>query len=231
MSTAAVNLYWLPLGAGGHCVRLNGVAFEMVCATLQHRVPADLYHSALEVELGGAPYVIEMAPVWNERTPDRGVVSEGSVGTRWAGRVPLFRYEIRCWRGGRIPDVDEAIDSPRCLSTDAACAARMLELVPDVPTLVWGRDELRTGDMWNSNSLTAWLIARSGIAADAIEPPAGGRAPGWRAGLAVAYRPATRAPSHSVASKKRHISCRNGGGYSAAATAHIGPDDPAKRRP
>ena len=51
---------------------------------------------------------------------------------------------------------------------------------------VWGRDALRTGDMWNSNSVVAWLIARSGIEAEAIAPPAGGRAPGWRAGLVAA---------------------------------------------
>jgi len=53
---------------------------------------------------------------------------------------------------------------------------------------VWGRDELKTGDMWNSNSVTAWLIARSGMDTDSIHPPAGGRAPGWQAGLVVARR-------------------------------------------
>ena len=36
-SGAAVALYWLPLGAGGHSVRLNGVAFELVAARLKHR--------------------------------------------------------------------------------------------------------------------------------------------------------------------------------------------------
>jgi hypothetical protein len=57
-----------------------------------------------------------------------------------------------------------------------------------VPTPVWGRDELKTGDMWNSNSVTAWLIAQSGIDTVSIQPPAGGRAPGWQAGLVVARR-------------------------------------------
>jgi hypothetical protein len=42
--------------------------------------------------------------------------------------------------------------------------------------------------MWNSNSLTAWLLARSGHATDHIGPPAHGRAPGWDAGLIVAAR-------------------------------------------
>jgi hypothetical protein len=194
---AAVKLYWLPLGAGGHCVRLNGRIFETVSARLQHRCALDLYHSALEVELGSTRYVIEMAPVWNERAEERGVVSEGPVGTRLAGRFRLFRYEIRCWPEGRIPDVDEAVESPLCLSSDPNRAVQIIELVPHVPTLVWGRDELNTGDMWNSNSLTSWLIVRGGIAADRVHPPVHGRAPGWRAGLAIARRSLARTPASS----------------------------------
>jgi hypothetical protein len=42
--------------------------------------------------------------------------------------------------------------------------------------------------MWNSNSIISWLIARSGIAAETIPLPKGGRAPGWEAGIAVADR-------------------------------------------
>jgi hypothetical protein len=42
--------------------------------------------------------------------------------------------------------------------------------------------------MWNSNSVISWLIARSGLDVDAIHPPSGGRAPGWRAGIVVARR-------------------------------------------
>jgi hypothetical protein len=107
---------------------------------------------------------------------------------RGAGRLRLFRYEIRRWRDGRIPDIGEAVDSPRRLSTDPERAARILELVPCVPMPVWGRDELETGDMWNSNSLISWLIACSGMDIGDIQPPAGGRAPGWDAGLVVAAR-------------------------------------------
>jgi hypothetical protein len=40
--------------------------------------------------------------------------------------------------------------------------------------------------MWNSNSVVAWLLTRAGIDADAIRPPTGGRAPGWRAGIVAA---------------------------------------------
>jgi hypothetical protein len=60
--------------------------------------------------------------------------------------------------------------------------------VPQLPTPVWGRDELGAGEMWNSNSLISWLIACSGLDVESIHVPAGGRAPGWRAGLVVAVR-------------------------------------------
>jgi hypothetical protein len=46
--------------------------------------------------------------------------------------------------------------------------------------------------MWNSNSVIAWLLTRAGIDAGAIQPPQPGRAPGWRAGLVVATRDASR---------------------------------------
>jgi hypothetical protein len=189
-----VNLYWLPLGAGGRCVRLNGRIFESLSARAQHCQACDLYHSALEVEVARDRYVIEMAPVWNERAQERGVVAEGSVGLRGAGRLRLFRYEVRCWHDGRIPDVAEAVDSPQCLSTEVRRAERIIELVPRVPTAVWGRDELNTADMRNSNSLSSWLIASRGIDTDAIRPSAGGRAPGWHAGIVIAHRTSPTIP-------------------------------------
>jgi hypothetical protein len=98
----------------------------------------------------------------------------------------LFRYEVRQWPNGVIPDIDEAVESPRTVSTDPAVARRLLALVPEVPTLTWGRDESRTGEMWNSNSICAWLLVRSGVDVATIHPPTGGRAPGWSAGLDVA---------------------------------------------
>ncbi|MGZ6672253.1 MAG: hypothetical protein ACXVFM_07890 [Solirubrobacteraceae bacterium] len=185
---AGVDLYWLPLGAGGHSVRVNGRVYEALAARLQRRARCDLYHSALEVRVDGRRWVIEMAPMFDGPADERGVVAQGAVGARWAGRSRLFRYGVRRWQDGRIPDVAEAVDSPRPLSRDPACARRLLELVADVPLPTWGRDAFDAGDMWNSNSVVAWLIARSGIEAEAIAPPAGGRAPGWRAGLVAAQR-------------------------------------------
>jgi hypothetical protein len=185
--TSAIDLYWLPLGAGGHSVRLNGLVFEAIAARLQHRDRSDLYHSALEVYVPEGRFVIEQAPAWGV-SGERGVVAEGPVGARAAGRLRLFRYEVRRWRDGVIPDAAEAVESPRRLSDDPERARRLLELVPEMPTPVWGRDDLRTGEMWNSNSFISWLLVRSGIDTSAIQPPTGGRAPGWHAGLVVARR-------------------------------------------
>ena len=186
--SGSVDLYWLPLGAGGHSVRLNGRVYEAVAALIGHRRMRDLYHSALEVRVPEGRFVIEMTPVRDGAGTQRGVVAEGAVGSRWAGRLRLFRYEVRRWLGGAIPDVAEAVASPQRLSDDPELARRVLDLVPQVPTPVWGRDELATGEMWNSNSLIAWLIVRSGLSVETIALPAGGRAPGWDAGLAVARR-------------------------------------------
>ena len=32
-----------------------------------------------------------------------------------------------------------------------------------MPTLAWGRDGLNVGEMWNSNSVIAWVLVRSGV--------------------------------------------------------------------
>jgi hypothetical protein len=100
----------------------------------------------------------------------------------------LFRYEIRRWRGGSIPDVGRAIESPVRLTDDLVSARRLLDLLPSVPTPIWGRDELKAGEMWNSNSVVAWALASSGLDVTALRPPTRGRAPGWNAGLVVAAR-------------------------------------------
>ena len=186
---SAIDLYWLPLGAGGHFVRLNGRAYEAVAALRERRARSALYHSALEVSVPEGRYVVEQAPAWRQ-TGDRGVVAEGAVGSRAAGRLRLFRYEVRRWHEGVISDAAEAVESPRRLSDDRAIARRVLELVPEVPPLVWGRDELDAGEMWNSNSLISWLVVRSGLDVEKIALPRGGRAPGWHAGIVLARRQA-----------------------------------------
>jgi hypothetical protein len=188
-SGASIELYWLPLGAGGWFVRLNGRIHEAIQALLERRRPLDLYHSALVVRLPEGHFVIENCwPIPDADGPSRGVTVEGPVASRRIARLGVFRYEVRRWRDGVIADVAEAVASPQLLSDDPRRARRLLELVGSLPAPVWGRDELGTGEMWNSNSVISWLLARSGLPTDAIRPPADGRAPGWEAGLIAASR-------------------------------------------
>jgi len=183
-----VELYWLPLGAGGHSVRYNGRVYEALVAARTRRPRRDLYHSALMVTVPGGRYVIESAPIPDSDGAARGVVLEGPVGSRLLRRWRLFRYEVRCWRGGEIPDLAEAVDSPQLLTAERERAERLLALVRELPRAVWGRDELRAGEMWNSNSIVAWLLVAAGIDPALARLPANGRAPGWDAGVALARR-------------------------------------------
>jgi hypothetical protein len=184
-----IDLYWLPIGAGGTgFVRINGRIYEEISSWLERRRPCDLYHSGLELRVPEGRYVIEQTPAGPDGE-ERGVVGVGPIGARWlADRVPLFRYELRRWRDGAIPDVGEAVASPMKLTGDVPVARRLLDLVSEVPMLTWGGDELGAGEMWNSNSQIAWLLARSGLDADHIKLPPNGRAPGWHAGLVAASR-------------------------------------------
>jgi hypothetical protein len=185
---AAVDLYWIPLGAGQHVVRLSGKLYEATSAWLQQRPRLDLYHSALVVVVPEGRFVVEQTPVIDVHGERRGVVVEGPVGSTLARHFRhfrLFRYEVRRWRDGVIPDIAEAVSCVR-VAGDLTRAKRVLDLAPSVPPLVWGRDERHTGEMWNSNSVVSWLLARAGIEAARVSPPPGGRAPGWHAGSTIA---------------------------------------------
>ena len=194
-----LDLYWIPLGAGHHVVRISGRIYEALSALVERRRRCPLFHSALVATTPEGRFVIEMTEIRDARGAERGVVAEGPVGTRWLGRFRLFRYEVRRWREGMIPDISDAVQSPVRITDDSGITRELLELVPLVPTGVWGRDELEAGDMWNSNSLTAWLLATFDVEAAAGEPPSGGRAPGWEAGLVAARRVASRAAVKATA--------------------------------
>lgn len=184
---SGVDLYWIPLGAGAHVVRLSGRAFEAVSAAVGRRARRDLYHSALVVHRPDASWVVEVAPV-PDAGGDRGVVGVGAVGSSLLGRVRVFRYEVRCWPEGSIPDLAAAVDSPVRALDGLDRADRVLGLVQEVPTPVWGRRRPCTTEMWNSNSVTSWVLTRAGADIGHLRPPAGGRAPGWAAGIEVARR-------------------------------------------
>ncbi|HYN32791.1 MAG TPA: hypothetical protein VES40_09205 [Ilumatobacteraceae bacterium] len=180
-----VEILWIPLGAGQQVVRISGRVYETLAALVQRRPACALYHSALIVTVPDGRYVIEMTPVANGHGERRGVVAEGAVGCAWLGKLRIFRYEIHRWHDGVIPDADNAT-ATTTLQLAPADAQRLLDLVPSVPTPVWGRDALDAGEMWNSNSVTSWILRRSGIDTANVAPPEGGRAPGWNAGLVVA---------------------------------------------
>lgn len=135
-----VDLYWIPLGAGARFVRFNGVVYEALSARLQRRPRRPLYHSALALDLPHGHYMVEMTPVPDARGSDRGVVTEGAVGLRLLGRLRVFRYEVRRWRDGVVPDLGFAVASPVRVTDDAEMAQRMFDVLPHVPPLVWGRD-------------------------------------------------------------------------------------------
>src|SRR5512133_1316339 len=93
---AAVDLYWLPLGAGGHFVRMNGRIYEALAAWRGKRSRRDLYHSALIVTMPAGTFVIEQAwPIPSGDKKQRGVVAEGPVGTERARSLRFLRYEVR----------------------------------------------------------------------------------------------------------------------------------------
>lgn len=188
--SSSVDLYWLPLGAGDRfpTVRWSGRCYEALAAAMGRRRRARLFHSLLEVRVDGQRWVIEMAPVWHRPEAARTVVCEGAVGLSWMRRSRFFRYGVHCSRGGDIPDLSQAVGGPRRMSCDDGRAHAVLALASVFPTSTWGLDELHTGEMWNSNSLSSWLLARSGHTLASVCPPAGGRAPGWSAGRIVAAR-------------------------------------------
>ncbi len=188
MRAPGIYLFWIPLGAGGSgFVRLNGRVYEALVSRRARRPSLDLYHTALEVRLPGDRYVVEtMWPSPDTNGSARGVTVVGPVFVEWLSSTRIFRYEVRCWRDGELPDADEAVGGAQLVAAGVDIARRVVELTPAVPVHTWGRDVIGTGDMWNSNSVISWLLASSGIEMSGVVPPSGGRAPGWDAGIAVA---------------------------------------------
>ena len=76
-------------------MRFTGKVYDALSAAVERRQPLDLYHAGIEIRLGDECFVIEVAPSPDARGANRGVVAEGPVGSRFAGALRLFRYEIR----------------------------------------------------------------------------------------------------------------------------------------
>lgn len=81
--------------------------YERIKAHRESRRPLDLYHCALELNGPEGRFTIEQAwPIPDRNGDSRGVLIEGPVFSHCLGRFRLFRYELRRWRGGVIPDPD-----------------------------------------------------------------------------------------------------------------------------
>lgn len=153
---------------------------------MQQRGRADLYHAALQVYVPEGQFVIEQAPAWGASSK-RGVVAEGTVGTRAAWPLPPLplrsaplarRHCSRHCRGGGESTTPQATNPNTRGGYSSWCRK--------APAPVRGRDKLGAGEMWSAYSMISWLIARTGLDAASIQPPRCGRAPGWRAGIIVA---------------------------------------------
>jgi hypothetical protein len=189
-ASGSIELFWIPLGVrGSGFVRIVGKAYEALKARRDHRAPLALYHAALRVHTAEGPFAVEMVlPSRGGEPASRGVVLEGAVASPWLAWTRLFRYEVRCWRHGILLDDEPAAVGPLRLSDDRDQARRLLALTDSVPPLIWGRDQVGAGEMWNSNSMISWLLVKSGLSVEEIHAPAGARAPGWDAGLVLARR-------------------------------------------
>src|SRR5688572_7571870 len=111
--TPRLELYWIPLGAGdgigARVVRISGGVYERLVSLRHRRSPQPLFHAALVAQTAAGRSVVEMTPVPRRGgAEERGVVGGGPVGSRLLGRARIFRYEIRRWPGGEIPDIGHA---------------------------------------------------------------------------------------------------------------------------
>lgn len=150
---------------------------------------------------------------------------------RWLGRFRLFRYEVRCERGGAIPDADLA-DGVVRISERVDVGRRLVGLVGTLPALVWGRDDSGVADMWSSNSVTSWLLTNAGLDTTAIALPAGGRAPGWEAGRLVARSHRSEASTNALPelAGPKHGAGKGGCEKPAADAERGGPEGVLQRR-
>lgn len=106
----------------------------------------------------------------------------GDALARPVTAVPLYSSMLAGWfdpgrggSGGQSATVEQRLHRG---GTDALAGARL-------PNGRLGARRVRTGDIWNSNSLVSWLLVRSGHDVGSVRPPPHGRAPGWAAGVAI----------------------------------------------
>jgi hypothetical protein len=87
-------------------------------------------------------------PILVGRRSSRRCAPPANTSNVWP--VPRNNHDLP----GKIIEITQpaALDAQR-LSNDKPQVTRLLNNLPSAPPLTWGRDELRSGDLWNSNSL------------------------------------------------------------------------------
>ncbi|MFD3789931.1 hypothetical protein [Streptomyces cyaneofuscatus] len=133
MTEPSAALWWLPVGAGGRVVVRTSRWWETLTARREHREPQPLFHAALEVLSDGRRLINEMGPAWGQSSPSRGVVATGPVGWEALGRWRLFRYEVRCWPEGLLPDRGLAVGAPQQIALTPDGARSLLARVSTAP--------------------------------------------------------------------------------------------------
>ena len=171
---ACLDLLWLPLGAGGHVVRCNGRGFEAVSALLQ-RAPPRTCTTRRSRSPGRSPPCDRTGARLGHgiARARRGLWRRGR--RRPLGRWRLFRYEVRCWADGVIPDAAEAVDSPvpcratrrgraGCSTSSRACPRRRGDMTSSAPARCGTRTRSSPG-CWRPAGTTSARSPRPGAAA------------------------------------------------------------------
>ena len=188
MTTCSADLYWMPVGAGTSRFQQASLRlWESIEAARARRPRQKLFHSALKLSLvDEGAFTLELTPafVGGPLPP----LATGPVGIRGADRLRLFRYQLRRVPGDTLPDEEWAEGEPFHLTDDCEAVRRIVALAPSTPPHVWGRRVRGTNEMWTSDSVISWLLVRAGIDLSNVLIPAGGRAPGWSAGLSLAAK-------------------------------------------
>jgi len=133
-NAARIELWWLPLGAGGWFVRANGRLYE---ARPGNPGGGGRSTSTTRRWWCGFPegrFVVENC--WpipdSDGARDRGVAVEGPVGSELIARFRVFRNEVRRW-DGTIADAGTAVASPPGPEPGPGQGRRLLELVGELP--------------------------------------------------------------------------------------------------
>ena len=98
-----VDLYWLPLGAGGHSVRLQWSPIRGAVAAFERE--GAMTSTTLRRGAGAKGPVRDRDDAGDGRVAERATVRSPAVrsGAAVLGWSTLFRYEVRRWLGGEIP--------------------------------------------------------------------------------------------------------------------------------